>query len=159
MTAEEHQTMKEYLLRSDSESLWNGVVRNFTYANVATLIFWTGSFLVDPEKAVSILFWLKVLMIALIISFSGWLADRLWFFLLSDKFEKPFSLTAYASRVPFFFFLSGIFLTIPLFLSKLIGIEEVMPYFLIGGTAQCGIQIPLQWVLFNRLRKLSLTNL
>lgn len=159
MTKEEHQAMKDHLLSSDSETLWNGVIRNFTYANAATFLVWVVLFIGDPDGAVGIFVWLKVLMVALIMTFSGWLADRLWFLLISEKFEKPFSFTAFASRAPFFFFLTGLFVIIPLLFSGLIAADQTAKYFLLSGTAQCAVQIPLQWVLFNRLRKLSLTNL
>ncbi len=157
MTPEEHQAMKNYLLRSDSETVWNGSVRNFTYANVSALCIWF-AFVIMTDN-MDLFIWLKILASCLSLTFSGWIADRLWFSLMSEKFDKPFSAKAYASRAPFFFFLSGIFFTIVLLSVRWIDATQVLPYITIGGCIQLILQLPLQWFLFNRLRKLSLTNL
>lgn len=157
MTPEEHQAMKNYLLLSDAETLWNGTVRNFTIANVSALLIWFGFVILKGDM--NLFVWLKILAVCLSLAFSGWIADRLWYFFVSDKFDKPFSLKAYASRMPFFFFLSGILFIITLLLVRWIEPAQAFLYFLIGGGLQLLIQIPAQWFLFNRLRKLSLTEL
>ncbi|KAB2879353.1 hypothetical protein F9K33_09560 [bacterium] len=157
MTPEEHQSMKNYLLSSDSETVWNGTVRNFTFANVSAMFIWFGTVLLGSNMDIFV--WLKILALCLSITFSGWFADRAWYFFVSEKFNKPFSLKAYVSRAPFFFFLSGILFTMALLLVRWIDWTQTLQYFLIGGCVQLAIQIPLQWFLFNRLRKLSLTNL
>ena len=149
--------MKQTLLALESETIWNGAVRNFTYANVSAMFIWFGTVLTTSNMNVFV--WMKILAVCLSVTFSGWIADRAWYFLVSDKFDKPFSLKAYASRVPFFFFLSGILFIMALLLVRWIDWTQIFKYFLVGGCIQCAIQIPLQWFLFNRLRKLSLTNL
>lgn len=157
MTPEEHQTMKNYLLNSDSETIWSGTVRNFTYANVSALFIWFGYVMLRDNMDIFI--WLKILAVCLSMTFSGWVADRLWYSYVSPKFDKPFTIKAYSSRAPFFFVLSGIFFIIALLSVQWIDWTLVIPYFLLGGCIQLVIQVPLQWLLFNRLRKLSLTNL
>ena len=157
MTPEEHQTMKNYLLSSVSETIWNGSIRNFTFANVSAFLIWFAFVILRDNYDIFI--WLKLLAVCLSITFSGWIADRLWYFILSDKFGKPFSASAYAIRAPFFFFLSGIFFTIVLLFIRWIDWTQSFQYFLLGGCIQLILQLPLQWFLFNRLRKLSLTNL
>lgn len=157
MTPEEHQTMKDYLLSSESETIWNGTVRNFTYANVSALFIWFGTLLFGSN--IDLFFWIKILMLCFSVTFSGWIADRIWFRFMSPKFDKPFNLKAYVSRAPFFFFLTGIFFIIALLLVRWIGWTQTFQYFFLGGCLQLAIQVPLQWFLFNRMRKLSLTNL
>lgn len=157
MTPEEHQTMKNYLLSSESETIWNGAVRNFTYANVSALFIWFGYVILKDNMEIFI--WLKILAVCLSLSFSGWIADRIWFQWISPKFDKPFTIRAYIGRAPFFFVLSGIFFIIALLSVQWIDWTQTIQSFLLGGSIQLAIQVPLQWFLFNRLRKLSLTNL
>ena len=149
--------MKNYLLNSESETIWNGTVRNFTFANVSALFIWFGYVMLKDNMDIFI--WLKILAVCLSVTFSGWIADRIWYSYVSQNFDKPFALRAYVSRAPFFFVLSGIFFIIALLSVQWVDWTQVIPFFILGGCIQLVIQVPLQWFLFNRLRKLSLTNL
>jgi hypothetical protein len=126
-------------------------------ANVSALTIWLA--IVVIEQRINLVWWIQTLALTASISFSGWFADRLWYHVVASRLERPFGLSAYVSRLPFYFVLSGIFFTILMFLAGINRDFQPALIALVGGGLQCGVQIPYQWHLFNRLRKLVLTEL
>lgn len=157
MTPADHQTMMRYLLQSRSEKTVQALFRNFTMANAGTLLIFFGYML--SGRMLHPLEWLKILVLSFCFFTSGWLADRLWFFVIGRTAEKPFSIPCYLGRAPFFFFLSGIFSILPMLWMEMIAYGDAIQFFLIGGLLQIVCQFPLQWFLFNRLRKMALLHL
>lgn len=155
MTTDEHQLLKRHLLQSESERWFQVVVRNFTYANLSSLVIWLGLVLIYSE--INIFWWLKTSALTVVFFFSGWLADRLWFVLFSRRFDKSFGLIAYISRMPLWIIITGIFCAAVMLQLK--PESSGVIYFIVAGLLQCLAQIPLQWSLVQRLRKLCLTNL
>lgn len=138
------------------EPLRESFFHNITMANVVALAGWLAVTVVLDEIHLGI--WLRLLTTALTLSLSGWAAQRLWF-RWADRFDRPFGLAAYGSRMPAIFVFGGIFgVVLWLVLSKPLLDGAGTVFLLLGGTA-VALQWPLQWSEFNRLRKICLTNL
>lgn len=155
MTTDEHQLLKRSLLQSESERWFQVIVRNFTYANLSALVIWLGLTLIYSE--IHFFWWLKTLACTVVFFISGWMADRMWLHFFAYRFDKPFGLKAYIGRAPVFVGVTGIFCAALMLQLRPEG--SGVTYFMGFGLLQCLIQIPLQWSLVQRLRKLCLTNL
>ncbi len=131
-------------------------MKEFTRANVFTLLFWLavsfGNGLFD------LIFWLKLFAVFFSLLLSGLISDWLWFWIISGKFQKPFSLKAYLSRIPFYMILT-VGIVLPVSMAVNLIRADWLSLILYGCGAQIIFQVINQWIIFNRLRKLSLTEL
>ncbi len=157
MRPSDHHLMKETVLRSRDEAYLTAVVRNLTYANVVTLLVW--SVWSAALSRFDLWLWLRLLACACVFFLSGWAADRLWYRLIAGRLEKPFAMKAYTSRVPFHFAITGSTATAAAIWILPEWSGSFFTQFLIAGSIACVVQVPLQLLTFNRLRKTALTEL
>ncbi len=146
--------LQKLLFQRKTERPLRGILRNIAYSLGASLI----CFIV-----IKIIYWqydfiylLGIVIISLGFFFFGWGIERLWYYTISKITENSFSLTAYLSRIPFWYVGGGMGFSLPLLFAKkfeLIYIFDVpqYQYFIIGGILQIVVQIPLQYLLYKSL--------
>ena len=156
MRTGDHQTMRQYYIESEKTNYLNSIMKEFTRANMLTLFIWLGHGLY--YGIFHLVFWLHLLAVLFSIFLSGLFADWIWFRMFSSNFEKPFSLMAYLSRLPVYMILTGA-VAVPVAL--FIGLFQIDWLWVVSYciTFQLIYQLFNQWFFFNRLRKLSLTEL
>lgn len=157
MTADDQKKMLAYHLETLRRRPWSSLYQMLTIVNGVSFLSWI-MFVVFVLK-VDVVSWLRILGLWLSLGLSGWLVDSLWFRFLSNRFAEPFGAWAFASRVPFYFVLSGIFFTLAVILGDLEPWMDRTWAVLAGGTFQCLFQVVHHWFLISRLRKLVLSNL
>ena len=143
------------LIQSSGERPLRGSLRNIFYGTSAAIILTLVNVLLNgaPWKG-----FIGYLLMGSGISFFGWGAERLWYSTISPMVDNPFSWYAYLSRIPFWHVAGGIGFTLGMLLAKKIGVLEVndIPVkrlFDFGGLIECGIQVPLQIMLYRALLK------
>ncbi|MBI4549067.1 MAG: hypothetical protein HY707_13875 [Ignavibacteriae bacterium] len=143
------------LLQSSAERPLRGTVRNFFIGSGVALLISGWHFLWGEFH------WLNVvgyLFVGNGLSFFGWGAERLWYSTLSPMLGNPFAWYSYLTRIPFWYYAGGIGYVIGVLLSKKFGFLSVSDIpvkrlFYTGGVIECGIQIPLQMILYHSLLK------
>ncbi len=148
--------MLEYALTVESR-LWNGFMRSFTTANVVSLLVWLGVTL--HFHSFDIFVWLRIMALAFSVTYTGWWIDRIWYRWFSGKFAHAFSMKAYLTRLIASLMVSGSVasvLTVFLFAAARHHLPE---YILFYGVVVTGYQLIYQWIMFNRIRKLSVAQL
>jgi|ERR1041385_1421784 hypothetical protein len=146
------------LLQSPGERPPRGIARNLMYGSVAALILTLFRFLAGALN------WRNAVGFLLIgngVSFFGWGAERLWYATVSTMVENPFSISAYCSRIPFWYIAGGIGYTLAALMAKKLGLLDVTDIpvkglFDVGGRIECVIQVPLQILLYRKLMSQSL---
>jgi hypothetical protein len=143
------------LLERPSERPLLGTLRNLAYGMIAGLVLnlynvfsgaarWEDAF--------------GYLLIGNGLAFFGWGGERLWYATLSPMLRNPFSLTAYASRLPFWYIAGGMGYVAGLVAAKkagLVGIYEVpiKSFFVAGGEVGILMQVILQFRIIRVMRK------
>lgn len=156
MRAEDQREMRLFYIESEKAGVRNSLMKEFTRANIITLFIWLavsfGNGLFD------LVFWLKLFAVFFSLLLSGLFSDWLWFWILSGKFQRPLSPVAYLTRLPFYLIVTaGIAVPVALAVNMIAVNRLIMILYICG--AQVVFQIINQWIIFNRLRKLSLTEL
>jgi hypothetical protein len=156
MRTDDHQTMLQYYIESEKSNYRNSIMKEFTRANMLTLLIWLGLGLY--QGIFHLVFWLHLLAVLFSIFLSGLFADWIWFWMFSSNFKKTFSLMAYLSRLPVYLFLTCA-LAVPV--TWFIGLFQIEWFRIVIYclSFQLIYQFFNQWFFFNRLRKLSLTEL
>ncbi len=148
--------MRNYYIDHEKSEFRNSLMREFTRANIITLFFWAGTGFYQGRF--DIFLWLKIFATLLSIFIAGLIADWLWFWLFSGKFSRPFSFAVYASRLPLYVFITAA-IAFPASQSVNIFGSSWLWTLVYCIMLQLFYQCINQWIIFNRLRKLSLIEL
>lgn len=98
------------------------------------------------------------LFVGVVLAFTGWGAERLWFEMILPIVRFPFTWYAYLTRIPLIYFSGAIGYTFGLLLAKRWGLMEVQDLpvrelFESGGKIGLLIQVPLQFAYYRTLKK------
>ena len=154
LTGREREAM---LLRSPGEHPAKGITRNIIYGTgfaVILTLFFIGTHGTGWKSIIAFM------IVGNALSFFGWGTERLWYATVSKMMKDPFSLTAYCSRIPFWYMAGGIAYALSMLMVKKIGLMEVYDIpvkelFDAGGRIGCAVQIPLQIMLNRKLNAQS----
>lgn len=123
-----------------------GKMPNLACGVVLTLLFWV------IHSVLGLVHWHSFagyLIVAIMISFTGWAADRVWYATVEGMLKKPMAFIGYVTRVPFWYIAGGIGYVLGMLTAKRCGFMgfydiPVEPLFALGGKLSCLLQIPLQ---------------
>jgi hypothetical protein len=143
-----------YLLSLPSERPLRGALRNMLYG------FCTAALLATVNVFLGNVAWWTVqgyLLAGLLMSFTGWGAERLWYSTVAPMLPNPFAPAAYLTRIPFWYLGGGISYTLALLLGQRFGIMGVWDtpaaaLFDFGAFIGCIVQIPFQVFTIRLLR-------
>ena len=142
-TGHEHVTC---LIQRPSERPLRGTLRNFWYGCAIGIVLLIGSLLYGGDGVDHLI---GFIIVGDAVSFSGWGAERLWYSTIAKMVMKPFSLLAYATRIPFWYMAGGIGYTMGMLIAKKLGLLTaydipVKNVFDLGGWIGVVVQVPLQ---------------
>jgi len=148
--------LEKNLLQSPNERPFRGIVKNFCYALVISIL--AVIFISITNKIISRQTFIGILLISNGLSFFGWGSERLWYFTISKMLSDPFSKNAYLTRIPFWFIGGGIGVSLTSLLANKFGFIYILSVpqhhiFIWGGICECLIQIPLQMLVYRNLIK------
>lgn len=153
-----------YLLKSKSQRPIKGILRNFFYSLIFTLLVLMLTLFFPVE--ISLKYFYSILVISCFIFYLGWGAERLWYAFISPIFNDPFSMKAFLSRIPFWFISGGVALSASSLIVYKLQLVDLITWtrqyviFLYGGILNWILQIPLQYYTYISITyKINKSNL